>query len=264
MKQSDIRQQWEAFVQTYPQFFTKSDDPILPTPLTTTTTISSKSTTLKDCSSSSSFDPTTTASSSNKRRKSAYEEISCKLAHQHSTNSNQMFVSDPSLWHAYHDRRDQSFLGYDVHADIPVNQIIAYLETKKMHTLNILDLGCGRNKIAQHFSSHSSSSPHNVHVTGYDHVAHNGSIACDIATLPDADESVNMCIYSQSLMGSNWQQYLQEGYRVLVYHGEMIIAESIDRYETILAFVNQQLHMHILSSPPEMNRRWFVLQAIKR
>ena len=75
--------------------------------------------------------------------------------------------------------------------------------------------------------------------------------------------ATHMCIYSQSLMGSNWQQYLQEGYRVLLYHGEMIIAESIDRYETILAFVNQQLHMLVLSSPPEMNRRWFVLRIIK-
>ena len=32
-------------------------------------------------------------------------------------------------------------------------------------------------------------------------------------------------------MGFNWKEYLNEGNRVLEYNGEMIISESIERYE---------------------------------
>ena len=42
-----------------------------------------------------------------------------------------------------------------------------------------------------------------------------------------------MCIFSQSLMGSNWKEYLQEAKRVLTYNGEMIISESSERYDKI-------------------------------
>ena len=50
----------------------------------------------------------------------------------------------------YHKARDFSFMGYE-QTEVPVNKIISYLETKKNHRLKILDLGCGRNLIKQHF-----------------------------------------------------------------------------------------------------------------
>ena len=70
-------------------------------------------------------------------------------------------------------------------------------------------------------------------IIGYDYTSHNGTIKCDISSLPDEDDSIRICIYSQSLMGFNWKEYLNEGNRVLEYNGEMIISESRERYEVI-------------------------------
>ena len=64
---------------------------------------------------------------------------------------NNMFNNEPNLWVNYHDARDFSFQGYDNQEEIPINKIIKYLESKSKHTLTILDLGCGRNIISQHF-----------------------------------------------------------------------------------------------------------------
>jgi hypothetical protein len=40
-------------------------------------------------------------------------------------------------------------------------------------------------------------------------------------------------------MGSNWKNYLQEGKRVLGMGGEIIIVESIDRYDVIKKYVEE-------------------------
>ena len=160
------------------------------------------------------------------RQKSKYQEISRKMSSQNSANTNNMFDNDSELWHLYHNYRDYSFEGYDNQDEIPVNRIIRYLKSKSRRKLKILDLGCGRNHIYEHFKQNK-----NVSITGYDHISYNDSIVCDISNLPEEDESINICVYSQSLMGSNWKEYLNEGKRVLNYNGEMIISESIDRYD---------------------------------
>ena len=58
-----------------------------------------------------------------------------------------------------------------------------------------------------------------MNIIGYDYVSFNDSIQCDISDIPDEDESIKICIYSQSLMGHNWKEYIQEGIRVLEYNG---------------------------------------------
>ena len=168
-----------------------------------------------------------------------------------------MFKSDPRLWEQYHEIRDQSFKGYDEQDEIPNNKILNYLKTKEKHKLRILDLGCGRNLIAESFKTITKFT-----ITGYDHVSYNGSIACDISKLPDADESANVCVYSQSLMGSNWKNYIDEGLRVLAYNGEMIISESMERYEIIKAYI-ENLGMHIKIDDYNVTKRWFYIHALK-
>jgi ubiquinone/menaquinone biosynthesis C-methylase UbiE len=181
------------------------------------------------------------------------------MAVQASSTTNTMFKNEPDLWEKYHSSRDISFQGYDNQDEIPVNKIIKYLETKSRRRLKILDLGCGRNKIKDHFKSNSKFT-----VVGYDHVAYNGSIAVDISSLPDEDESVNMCIFSQSLMGSNWVDYLVEAKRVLMYGGEIIISESHNRFEDIkaklieLGFTIKQEELNQTENTVE---RWFYIIA---
>jgi hypothetical protein len=54
---------------------------------------------------------------------------------------------------------------------VPINKIIKYLESKSKHKLKILDLGCGRNLIYQHFKDNKKMS-----IIGYDYVSFNNSI----------------------------------------------------------------------------------------
>ena len=120
----------------------------------------------------------------------------------------------------------------------------------------ILDLGCGRNKITEHLKINS-----NFSITGYDYVSYNGSIECDISDLPNEDESIDMCIFSQSLMGSNWKGYLQEAKRVLKYNGEMIISESIDRYDVIKEYI-EELGLYIKLDEYDETKRWFYIHTL--
>lgn len=60
-----------------------------------------------------------------------------------------------------------------------------------------------------------------------------GNIA-DLAA-QEEDESADICIYSQSLMGSDWRDYLTEGHRMLRYNGEFIISEHIKLLDDVRA-----------------------------
>ena len=192
----------------------------------------------------------------NTRPLSNYQEISKKLSIQNSLTSHEMFVTNQSLWHEYHYSRDLSFKGYDNQSEIPLNKIITYLSTKKLKNMVILDLGCGRNLIKSHFEEQT-----NVNIIGYDHVSFNGSIQCDISTLPNEDASVDICIFSQSLMGSNWKSYLEEAIRVLKFNGEIIVSESVERYDIIKQFfMDKGLHLKIDNYV--VGNRWFYLHVL--
>ena len=191
------------------------------------------------------------------KHKSEFQKLGDKMSKQRSDKTEKMFKDNKNLWHFYHDKRDKSFKGYNKQNEIPINKIIIYLETKSKHKLEILDLGCGRNKIKEHFKSNSK-----FNITGYDFVSYNGSIECDISMLPNENESIDMCIFSQSLMGSNWKSYLQEAKRVLKYNGEMIISESVERHQIIKDFI-EELGCHIKHDDFKPSKRWFYIHALK-
>ena len=168
---------------------------------------------------------------------SPYKLTGRAWATQKSTTTHEKLRSNPAEWHAYHNSRDISFQGYTDQSQIPRNRIIAHLTTKRKHKLRILDLGCGRNNIARHFTHIDKD--HKFTIQGYDHVAEEGSGArvgniADLAS-HEEDQSAKICVYSQSLMGSDWRDYLTEGYRILEYGGEFIISEHIKMLDDVQA-----------------------------
>ena len=64
-------------------------------------------------------------------------------------------------------------------------------------------------------------------------------------------------------MGLNLTNYLIEGLRVLEYNGEMIISESVERYDSIKKYLIQ-LNMRIIEDDYVESNRWFVIHAIKQ
>jgi len=190
---------------------------------------------------------------------------------QKSTTTHEKLRSNPAEWHAYHAARDVSFQGYTDQSQIPRNRIIAHLANKRKHRLRILDLGCGRNNIAQHYAD--ADKDHKFAIQGYDHVVEEGSTArvgniADLSAQED-DESADICIYSQSLMGANWRDYLTEGHRVLRYNGEFIISEHIKMLDDVRAELGR-LGCKIESEAADASEaaddkvaKWFVLVARK-
>ncbi len=194
---------------------------------------------------------------------------------QKSTTTHEKLQSNPAEWHAYHAARDISFQGYADQSQIPRNRIIDHLANKRKHRLRILDLGCGRNNIAQHFAQNDKD--HKFQIQGYDHIAEEGSGARvgNIADLSaqEEDYSVNICIYSQSLMGSDWREYLKEGHRMLGYNGEFIISEHIKMLDDVRAelgrlgckveSVNADADVDAEADADDKVPKWFVLVARK-
>lgn len=184
--------------------------------------------------------PETNPTSSNPKRvitDSDYKLTGRAWATQKSCTTHEKLQSNPAEWHAYHAARDISFQCYADQSQIPRNRIIAQLANKREHVLRILDLGCGRNNIAQHYAD--TDKDHEFTIQGYDHVVEEGSGARvgNIADLAahEKRQTIDICIYSQSLMGSDWRDYLTEGHRMLRYNGEFIISEHIKMLDDVRA-----------------------------
>jgi SAM-dependent methyltransferase len=64
-------------------------------------------------------------------------------------------------------------------------------------------------------------------VHSFDHVAidEDKVIACDMKKVPLPDDALDVVVFSLSLMGKNWQEYIREAKRCLATNGYLLIAE---------------------------------------
>jgi hypothetical protein len=92
----------------------------------------------------------------------------------------------------------------------------------------------------------------------------------DISDLPDEDGSINICIMSQALMGSNHMKYIDEAVRVLGFGCELWLAESKgkdidnnDKYEKISKYV-EDLDMIIMNADDyDETKQYFMIKCRK-
>ncbi|WVZ13996.1 hypothetical protein V8G54_011562 [Vigna mungo] len=113
------------------------------------------------------------------------------------------FKEEPSLFDMYHAGYKSQMSNWP---EQPVNVIIKWLK-KQSPSFVIADFGSGEALIAKTlknkvFSLDLVSSDPNV-------------IACDMANTPLASSSVNVAVFCLSLMGTNYQSYIEESNRVL-------------------------------------------------
>jgi ubiquinone/menaquinone biosynthesis C-methylase UbiE len=81
------------------------------------------------------------------------------------------------------------------------------------------DFGCGEAKILEKFGE--------KRVYSFDHVAINDNVtACDIKSVPLPDEAIDIAVFSLSLMGRNWPDYIKEAKRCLATNGYLLVAET--------------------------------------
>jgi SAM-dependent methyltransferase len=145
------------------------------------------------------------------RVKTEISELHQKYKTMRSDNLASHFAEHPEDWHHYHaisEKNEESF----PEEEIPRNRIIRELTLVKTGRPKIVvDAGCGRAQIAQHFDGDKRFTFYN-----YDHVAsHPSVISHDISRLPHEDMTADFVILSLAMWGSNCREYIAEARRVL-------------------------------------------------
>jgi len=139
----------------------------------------------------------------------------------------QRLESNPEEWAQYHTLYREARKDWGV---IPYEEIIRWCEQRSGYTIG--DFGCGEAKLAE-----AVSDQHYVH--SFDHVAVSDDVtACDMAHVPLDDETLDVAIFSLSLMGANFNEYLQEAIRTLKLDGQIHIIEATSRFSDRVGFVN--------------------------
>jgi len=147
-----------------------------------------------------------------------------------SANLHKEFNANPELWHQYHvisEQNEETFPD----DEIPRNIIIATLdEIKSNRERHIVDMGCGKAQISQHFKDDPRFA-----FTNYDHFAFDESIVtpCDISKTPIDDNSVDVVILSLAMWGSNCHSYITEAFRILENSGTLYIIEPTKRWSVM-------------------------------
>ena len=124
---------------------------------------------------------------------------------------------DPTEWFQYHTLYRNSRATW---AEIPYKEIAKQIKRKDYI---VADLGCGENLLKDEIPNT---------VLSFDHVAIDNYVtACDIANLPLENDSIDVAVFSLSLMGDNYEDYLKEAYRVLKPMQPIMIAETAKQWK---------------------------------
>jgi hypothetical protein len=126
---------------------------------------------------------------------------------------------NPEEWAQYHTLYREARKDWAV---VPYEEMIRWCRQRSGYVIG--DFGCGEAKLAE-----AVSDRHTVH--SFDHVAVNDDvIACDMAHVPLDDATLDVAIFSLSLMGANFTDYLREAHRTLKLDGQLHIIEATDRF----------------------------------
>ena len=107
-------------------------------------------------------------------------------------------------------------------AVVPYEEMIRWCQQRSGYVIG--DFGCGEAKLAE-----AVSDRHTVY--SFDHVAMNEDVvACDMAHVPLEDETLDVAIFSLSLMGANFTDYIREAHRTLKLDGQLHIIEATERF----------------------------------
>lgn len=122
----------------------------------------------------------------------------------------------------------------------PLDCIISMIEKydEKYKGCKLADLGCGLGEFYEHFYDKKEKSLKVFsEIHSYDLSAFKPHIkVADSANQPHEDESQDVVVFCQSLMGKNYLEFLKEASRVLVKKGKQIVAEVSSRFESFNAW----------------------------
>lgn len=165
------------------------------------------------------------------RRYGDFSTLNAKWNISNSSKTHSRLSSNREEWVHYHELYRQS---REKWVKTPFKEMINYYS--KRNGLHIGDFGCG-----EAFLSEALNGKHTIY--SFDHVAINENVtACDIANVPLQDETLDVVIFSLSLMGRNFGDYIKEAARVLKLDGTIRIIKSTNRFNDLENFKNILFH----------------------
>jgi SAM-dependent methyltransferase len=137
-----------------------------------------------------------------------------------SETTHQRLSENPEEWQQYHTLYREAREDWPV---VPYREIIRWCDRRSGYVIG--DFGCG-----EAFLAKALSERHTVH--SFDHVAIDENVAaCDIAHVPLDDETLDVAVFSLSLMGNNFTDYIREAHRTLKLDGHLHIVEASSRFK---------------------------------
>lgn len=110
---------------------------------------------------------------------------------------------------------------------LPLASKVAKTEERETIVLRVGDFGCGEAKIAREMKKFSPF----FKVHSFDLVAYNEEVtACDVADVPLGDAVLDVAVFSLSLMGTNYLDFVREAHRTLKDGGRLVVAEVKSRF----------------------------------
>jgi hypothetical protein len=160
--------------------------------------------------------------------------------------------AEPEEWYLYHTLYREARANWP---EVPAERIAERLKSRP--DLRIGDFGCGEGLLKQ-----ALGSGHDVVQLDYVAVS-DDVIDCDMAHSPLEKESLGAAVFSLSLMGRNWRDYLAEAHRTLQPYGLLFIAEPARRWETgALEKAVEEAGFDLIGSA-EQRGDFYYLRAVK-
>jgi len=145
-----------------------------------------------------------------------FTKLNRKINIENSETTHKRFLKNPEEWHEYHRQYREKRSEWRI---IPYEIWIKRIKRLSPRFM-IGDFGCGEANIAQEVGSR---------VLSFDHVAVDSSVnSCNIRDVSSIvkDGGLDIAIFSLSLMGKNWEGYIQEASRCLNEEGLLFISET--------------------------------------
>jgi ribosomal RNA-processing protein 8 len=224
MKDENRYNLWSKFLEEFKEYLNISEEQAQST--TTTEQEEEKTKKIKSMKLPKQTTTKETLTQRRERTKSEISELHKEYKTLKSENLHNKFQENPDLWTTYHQIAEENEKSFP-EEDIPRNRIIQQLDkTKTKRTKRIVDLGCGKGQISQYYKDDKRFQFYN-----YDHISSNDTIiSCDISNIPLEEDSVEICILSLAMWGSNCREYIQEANRILETGGKLYIIEPTKRW----------------------------------
>lgn len=179
-----------------------------------------------------------------------FSKMNHRLNSSASSTTHQRFLKHPEEWEYYHSLYRETRKEWSV---VPYQEAVKWCKVRPH--LVIGDFGCGEALLAKELENK---------VYSFDHVAINDNvISCDIAHVTLEDEILDAAIFSLSLMGINYMDYIMEAHRCLKLDGHLWIAETTSRFENLTNLQEQLVKKGFDIVKTQQKDNFTFLRAIK-